>query len=146
MMETLSLLACVASTLYMTGVIAVVQWVHYPLFERVEPASFRRYHAEHVRLMTYIVLVPMVIELATSGWLVLWPPRGSGRWLGGAGLVAASVTWVVTGGVSVPLHNRLAEGFEAGTHRALVRTNAIRAAAWILHSAIVLTMTARAML
>lgn len=139
------LLACLASTLYMTGVIAVVQWVHYPLFDRVDPASFRRYHAAHVRLMTHVVLAPMAIELATSGWMFAWPPSGAERWLSGAGLVAALTTWSVTAAVSVPLHNRLAEGFDAAAHRALVRTNAIRAAAWVVHSAIVLTMTARAL-
>jgi hypothetical protein len=143
MIDSVVLLACLASTLYMTGVIAVVQWVYYPLFERIEPSAFRRYHAEHVRRMTYIVFAPMVIELASSGWLAFWPPRGSGRSLAVAGLLAASLTWAVTAGVSVPLHNRLAEGFEAASHRALVRTNAARAAAWIIHSVVVLIMAAR---
>jgi hypothetical protein len=145
MMETWPLLACLASTLYMTGVIAVVQWVHYPLFERVERAAFPPYHAEHVRLMTYVVFAPMVIELLTSAWLAMWPPRGSDGWLSAAGLLAAIVTWILTAGVSVPLHNRLARGFEAVAHRALVRSNALRTAAWLAHSAIVLTMAAGAL-
>ena len=50
MLSKYVLLACLASTLYMTGVIVVVQVVHYPLFERVEATSFRRHHAEHARL------------------------------------------------------------------------------------------------
>lgn len=145
MIEIMPLLACLAATLYMTGVIAVVQWVHYPLFERVEPSAFRRYHAEHVRLMTHVVFLPMVIELLTSGWLAFRPPHGSGRWLAIAGLGLALLTWGVTACVSVPLHNRLAAGFDAGAHRLLMRTNAIRAAAWAVHSGVVITLTARAM-
>lgn len=145
MIDAMPLLACLAATLYMTGVIAVVQWVHYPLFEKVDLNAFRGYHAEHVRRMTPVVLAPMLIELATSGWLVYRPPGGSGRGLAGVGLLAAGVTWAVTAMISVPLHNRLAAGFEAEAHRALVRTNAIRSAAWVVHSAVVLVMAARAM-
>lgn len=145
MIEPLPLLTCLAATLYMTGVIAVVQWVHYPLFDRVDAASFGRYHLEHVRRMTPVVFGPMVVELVTSGWLVVRPPDGSPAWLAWAGLCAAVATWVVTAAISVPLHNRLARGFEAGAHRALVASNALRAAAWVVHSAVVLTMTARAM-
>lgn len=73
MLSEFVLLACLASTLYMTGVIVVVQVVHYPLFERVEATSFRRYHAEHVRLMTLVVIVPMIVELVTSGMVGLSP-------------------------------------------------------------------------
>lgn len=144
MIDVLPLIGCVAATLYMTGVIAVVQWVHYPLFDRVETDAFRRYHADHVRLMTHVVLAPMAIELVTSGWLLYRPPPGSGRWLAGAGLASAVVTWAVTATVSVPLHERLASGFDAQAHRSLVRTNAVRAAAWAFHSAVVLAMTALA--
>lgn len=137
------LLACLASALYMTGVIAVVQVVHYPLFAAVDRASFGRYHGEHVRLMMYVVFAPMVIELAASGWLVCYPPVGSGGWLSGTGLAAAIVTWAVTAVFSVPLHNRLAGGFDEAAHRALVRTNAIRVVAWVVHSIVLLIMTER---
>lgn len=145
MSTSLPLLACLASTLYMTGAIAVVHWVHYPLFERVEASAFRRYHEQHVRLITPVVALPMLVELLSSGWLTIWPPPGSGRWLAGSSLIAAMVTWAVTASLSVPLHGRLAEGFDPTSHRALVRTNAIRAAAWFAHSGIVLGMTALAL-
>ncbi len=145
MANDLPLLAALASTLYMTGAIAVVHRVHYPLFDRVEPSAFPRYHERHVRLITPVVAVPMVVELLASGWLTIWPPSGSNRWLAGSGLIAALVTWVVTASLSVPLHHRLAEGFDAASHRALVRTNGIRAVAWFLHSGIVLAMTALAL-
>ena len=43
MMPTkLTLTACLASTLFMTGVIVFVQVVHYPLFGLVEPRAFAR--------------------------------------------------------------------------------------------------------
>lgn len=145
MSNELALLACLASTLYMTGVIVVVQVVHYPLFERVETIAFPRYHAEHVRRMTPVVLLPMLVELVSSAWLAFRRPEGASPWLCWVGLAAALVTWAATGWLSVPLHNRLAREFEAGAHRALVRTNVVRTVAWSVHSATVLAMTAGAL-
>ena len=145
MSSQLALLACLASTLYMTGVIVVVQVVHYPLFERVEASAFSRYHAEHVRLMTTVVFVPMLVELLSGAWLAFRSPGGSSPWLAWAGLAAAVVTWASTGWLSVPLHDRLSRGFDPGAQRALVRTNVVRTAAWVIHSLIVLAMTAGAL-
>ncbi|MGP0064258.1 MAG: hypothetical protein ACLQGP_11745 [Isosphaeraceae bacterium] len=139
------LLACLASTLYMTGVIVLVQVVHYPLFERVEAMAFRRYHAEHVRLMTLLVLGPMVVELLSSAWLVFRRPEGPAAWLAWAGLAAAVVTWAATARLSVPLHDRLARGFDPEAHHALVRTNFVRTIAWFVHASTVLVITAGAM-
>ena len=51
----------------------------------------------------------------------------------------AIITWAATAQLSVPLHDRLAAGFDSEAHRSLVRTNArIWTAAWIIHSLIVL--------
>jgi len=140
----LALLTCLGATLYMTGLIWFVQVVHYPLLGRVSAADFGRFHAEHVRRTTRVVLVPMVLELAGAAWLVARPPAGVGRGLAAAGLAAAGLAWASTALVQVPLHRRLAEGFDPAAVVALVRTNAARTAAWSLHAAIVLAMAARA--
>jgi len=141
----LTLTACLASTLFMTGVIVFVQVVHYPLFGLVEPRAFARYHEGHVRRTTTVVLVPMVVELATSLLLVLRRPEGTPAWLAWVGLGAAAVAWGVTGMLSVPLHDRLAQGFDPQAHMALVRSNGVRTAAWLVHSLVVLAMTVRCM-
>jgi hypothetical protein len=57
------LIAHVAATLTMFGVILVVQIVHYPLFARVGTAGFATYEAAHARLITHVVLLPMVAPL-----------------------------------------------------------------------------------
>ena len=140
----LALLTCLGATLFMTGLIWFVQAVHYPLFGRVGAGDFGRFHAEHVRRTTRVVLVPMVLELAGAAWLVARPPAGVGRGLAGAGLAAAGLAWASTALVQVPLHGRLAAGFDSAAAAALVRTNAARVAAWTLHAAILLIMAARA--
>jgi len=141
----IALLICLGSTLFMTGLIWFVQAVYYPLFERVDPASFARYHAEHTRLTTRVVFAPMVLELVTSAVLVARPPGGVGRGLAWAGLATAELAWGMTGGVLVPLHGRLAAGFDPAAHASLVRTNGARALVWSLHALIVLAMAGRAM-
>ena len=141
MLTRLILLAAFASTWYMTGLIVFVHVVHYPLFARIDPESFLRYHEDHVRLTTYTVFLPMVIELFASVMLV-YHDHGttvSSR-LAWAGLAAAVVTWVATGCLSVPLHDTLALGFQAEAHSKLVATNGVRLVAWIAHSAIMLVI------
>lgn len=136
-------LACLASTLYMTGVIWFVHLVHYPLFDRVGEEGFRRYHAAHTRSTTYVVLAPMVVELLASVYLVADRPGGVPPWMAWAGLAAALASWGVTFFLSVPAHDRLSGGFDADVHRRLVGTNAIRLVSWSAHSLILLAMAAR---
>ncbi len=135
MFTRLMLLAAFASTWYMTGLIVFVQVVHYPLFAKIDPESFQRYHEDHVRLTTFTVLVPMVVELFASAMLAYQASAASAG-LAWAGLVAVVVTWVATGLLSVPRHDKLALGFQADVHRALVGTNRVRLVAWIVHSVI----------
>lgn len=134
------LLAGFSSTLYMTGVIAVVQRVHYPLMSRVHDSAFRAYHADHVRLISAVVLVPMCVELLSSGLLLLWPPPGSSPVLVVAGFAAALATWGVTACWSVPCHEALAQGFDLNVHRRLVRTNWVRTVAWFVHAVILVIL------
>ena len=144
-MTKLALLTCLASTLFMTGVIWFVHVVHYPLFERVDLDAFRRYHADHTRTTTLVVLVPMVAELAASFLLVGQRPVGTDPWLAWLGLALAVTTWGMTFFFSVPAHNRLAAGFDVDAHRALLATNRIRVLAWTGHSAVLLWMTSRSL-
>ncbi len=145
MVAKLVLLAALASAWYMTGLIAFVQVVHYPLFGKVGPEAFRDYHAGHVRLTTATVLVPMSVELLSSAWLVYRRPEGATAGWVWAGLVAVVMTWLATGLLSVPLHDRLARGFDEGAHRALVGTNVVRAAAWVAHAGIMVVIAMKEM-
>src|SRR3954465_15471044 len=97
-----ALLACLASTLFMTGLIWFVQVVHYPLFAEVDPGRFPRYHAAHSRATTRVVIVPMVVELLSSVVLALRVGGGLDSALAWGGLVAAVGTWLSTIALQVP--------------------------------------------
>lgn len=124
-----------AVTLFMVGVIWFVQVVHYPLFARVG-SGYATYQIEHMRRTGWVVIPPMLAEaglvfLITVGSLL---PLGFDTSLSpvgasvGAGLLA--VVWGSTFFVQVPLHERLARGFDAELAGQLVRGNWIRTLAW----------------
>ncbi len=124
------LLANVASTLILVGLIWVIQVVHYPLFAYVGEAGFPAYEAEHSSRITLIVMPLMLIELGSAGLLLLTPPAGIPTWQATLGLGLVLLAWGVTFFVSVPQHNILSGGFDAAAHRLLVESNWLRTLAW----------------
>ncbi|RJK93193.1 DUF1772 domain-containing protein [Vallicoccus soli] len=106
-----------------------VQLVVYPQMARVPAAAFPAYEDAHRRRVTLLV-GPLFLALAvTAGVLVLAPPEGVGageRLVAAAGLAGVVGT---TGLRAAPLHGRLAQGWDAGLHRALLRWDALRTAA-----------------
>ncbi|MEM1107232.1 MAG: hypothetical protein AAGH99_00900 [Planctomycetota bacterium] len=142
------LLTNAAVTLYMVGLIWMVQIVHYPLFDGVGEAGFAAYEDRHTRGMTGIVLPPMMIELVTAIILVAWRPEASSmipRWMMWAGLGLVVFLWAVTFLLSVPQHAKLAQGFDPRAYRLLVDTNWLRTAAWTLRGGLALWMLALVM-
>jgi hypothetical protein len=139
-MMKLALLANVATTLYMTGLIWFVQVVHYPLFAGVGRDRWAEYALAHQRLTTLVVGVPMLAELATAALLVLRPPAALGRALPVAGLVLALVAWASTALLQVPAHGRLTSTFDADVHRGLVAWNWVRTTAWSVRAGVVMLM------
>jgi hypothetical protein len=119
-----------AATWFLVGLIWMVQVVHYPLFARVGPAEFPAYHAAHSSLITWVVGPLMLLELCTTLLLLTQWPTSLPGWVAWLGLALLGVIWLTTLLVSVPLHARLAGGFEAQAHALLVGTNWIRTLAW----------------
>lgn len=128
-----------AATLYMTGIIWLVQIAHYPLFDRISPEQFVRYENDYTRRMGWVVGPPMLLELATAIALVYL----HGGWLVWIGLAFLAVVWLSTIFFQIPRHSRLERGFDAATHQALVRTNWIRTLAWSARSVLALAILAK---
>lgn len=128
-----------AATWVMLGVIWFVQLVHYPLMHRVrtEPAgAFSDFEQAHQRGTTRIVAPAMLLELGTAVWLVVSLPAGTAAMLAWAGLALVGVNWVSTAAIQMPCHRKLESGFNAATHRRLVRSNWLRTAAWSIRGGI----------
>ena len=139
----LLLLVHAGATAAMAGLIAFVQWVHYPLFGRVGSDDYTAYANEHVRRTTPVVAPLMLTEMATAVVLLIQPPPGVSSTLPVIGLVLLAIIWLSTAALQVPCHRRLEQGFDAQTHRRLVNTNQIRTVAWFLRTLVAAAMLIR---
>ncbi len=135
MWADLVLLGNLVTSLYLTGLIWFVQVVHYPLFGAVAPADFRAYEARHQALTTWVTAPPMLVELGLSLVLVYLRPDLRLVWWAAALTI---LVWASTFFWQVPLHGRLALGFDSEAWRSLVASNWVRTIAWSLRSTILL--------
>jgi hypothetical protein len=135
---TALLIAHAVATLGMTGLVWFVQLVHYPMFAAAGPAAFPAYEEEHTRRTNWIVAPLWGTETVTALALLVLDP-GPLTWIGAA-LIGA--LWVSTVFVQVPCHRLLSVGWDADTHRRLVRTNWARTVMWSARAAIALALLA----
>ena len=125
-------------TFGLTGIIWLVQIVHYPLFKFVGNQNYKEFHQSHMNWISFVVAPTMIIEALTAGLIIFYPPNSAQNWQLWTGLVLVAVVWASTFFLQVPLHEKLANGFDQGTHNALVNTNWIRTIAWTLRAALIL--------
>ena len=137
-MEKVLLLTNIASTLFLTGVIWVIQLVQYPSFSHINPENFTEYHDDYRFWITPIVAPPMITELLTSAFLLFYAPENIDSNLFLLGFILTAIVWASTFFLQVPLHEKLARGFDPQVVASLVNTNRIRTAAWSLRSLLVL--------
>ena len=130
--------AHLAATLAMTGILWVVQLAIYPLFDRIGPGDFPGYHRRYTARIGWVVGPLLLLEAGTA----------AGLWLAGGrhpmfliSLALLAAAWISTLAVQVPLHRKLAAGYDAGNHRRLVGTNWVRTVAWTGRAGLLLTIS-----
>lgn len=143
MMPNLILLMNFASTWAMVGLIWLIQIVHYPLFSKIGENRFQEYAQDHQRLITYVVLPLMFIELGTS--ILLWPyrPQGISNALVVVGIGLVILIWGSTFLIQVPQHGQLLEGYNSQLSEKLVIGNWLRTIAWSFRGLLVAWMVWR---
>jgi hypothetical protein len=124
------LIAHFLAAVVMTAVIWFVQFVQYPLLAWIGPDGFAVYAAEYQRRVSWIVIPPMLVELATALGLAVWFPGvyRSPEFVIATVLLASA--WLSTFLWQVPLHQKLLSGFNEETIARLVRSNWLRTFAW----------------
>ena len=133
-----ALVANLAASAALVGLIWVVELAVYPLYARIGPESFAAYHAGWTSGITLVVGPLMLAELLAAAWLVADRPA-----LGAWAAVPVAVAWGVTALWAVPMHGRLAGGFEEEAWRSLCNANHVRTAAWTLRAALLAWAYAR---
>jgi len=136
----MTLLVHAACSFMMVGVIWTIQLVHYPLFLAVGRDHWARYHARHVQTIGFIVGPLMTAELFSGALLAFRPPPGLATWAVWLNLLLIIAVWASTAFLQMPIHQRLAQRFDAGAVRDLVATNWVRTAAWSVHGLLVVML------
>ncbi len=144
-LDAIVLLIALGSAWAMTGLIWVIQLVHYPIFDAIEHGvddeAWQRFAHRHTTSISFVVGPLMLAEGITGLWLVAAPPGGASRILPIIALALLGVALGVTALISAPLHGRLAPKFDPALHHRLVTTNWIRTAAWSSRAVVLTTMT-----
>ncbi len=140
-LDTALLWAHAVVTTALAGLIWVVQVVVYPGLRVCGPTpAWPAAHAHHTRAMATVVTLPWAVQGLTLAALLVRRPDGVPVLLLVAAGVLAAATVAVTAVWSVPLHGRLARGYDDPLARRLVRTNWLRTAAWTGGAVCALTM------
>jgi hypothetical protein len=124
------LVAHMAATSAMAGLIWFVQVVHYPLFRAVGDAEFAAYETDHQRRTAWVVGPFMAVEGVSALAIATTLRAEVGTLLPLAGLALLLVVHTSTVALQVPAHRALTAGSDGPTIRRLVATNWIRTAAW----------------
>jgi hypothetical protein len=123
-------------TCALVGLIWTIQLVQYPLFDRVGHEVFVGWHRAYTAAITRVVAPLMIAEGASAAWLLGVAGRREPLFL--ASLAPLALVWSSTALLQVPLHTRLARGFDPAAHRQLVRSNWLRTLAWTLRALLLL--------
>jgi len=143
--STALFVAQMSVTLAMTGIIWMVQVVHYPLFSRVGAASFMRYHDDHTRRITYVVAPLMLAEAVAASYMLFDPPAFFPSWAARVGTGLVVVVWASTFLGQVPVHGVLRRGFDPTAHATLVVGNWIRTVGWSARAVLLVWFLTRAL-
>ena len=119
----------------MTGLIWLVQLIHYPSYRYMSPDGFKSYQNFHTTTITFIVGPVMVIEILTGLALLFQEKMNLFSSLNFLGLI---LIWIVTAVWSVPKHGQLALGYNLSVIESLIKTNWVRTILWTLRSIVIL--------
>ena len=121
------------ASLFLAGVIWIVQLVHYPSFHFADKNVFKEFHKHHSVRISFIVVPAMLVELSTT--LVLPFIEILPKILTISSLVIVILIWLSTFLIQVPIHNKLRGGYAKKDVDRLVRSNWIRTILWSVKAA-----------
>ncbi|MFT5130074.1 MAG: hypothetical protein ACI8W8_003703 [Rhodothermales bacterium] len=129
-MRSSILIVNAASTLAMTGLIWLVQLLHYPSFSFVCESNFAKFAVFHQQRISIVVVPLMLFELISTLLLLHRPHVAFPARLAIAGAICLGIAWFSTFLLQVPVHQQLVKGQDGGLVAELVAGNWVRTAAW----------------
>ena len=129
---TLIFLLELFSTFFLTGLIWTVQIVHYPSFKYIAEKVFFDFTGFHAKRISFIVVPMMLLELATSSYLMIEEIN----LFSSTKFVLVLLIWLSTFLLSVPIHGKLNKNRDEALIRKLIVTNWFRTILWSAKSII----------
>ena len=117
-------------TSIMTGVIWVIQIVHYPSFHFIEKELYTAFQKFHMNKISIIVIPIMLAELITGMMLFLDKSSKSPFLI--ISFIILVLIWLITGVFFSKAHNELIAGYQELVVNQLVAMNWIRTLLWTL--------------
>lgn len=124
------LIALFGISAFHTGLIWMVQLVHYPGFSHIGDEEYAAYQAHHMRTISWIVMPSMVLELGLSV-VALWQLAS---WPYFISVALLALIWLVTVLGAVPIHRKLTQGKNVAGIQRLVNVNWWRTLGWTLRT------------
>ena len=121
------------ASILMTGIIWIIQCVHYPSFRFIASSDTASFHQMHTERIGLVVAPLMIIELITAVFLVFHGVKG-----GVLAFVLTILIWLSTFFVQVPIHKELGTTWHIDQVERLIKTNWMRTVLWTIKSAGVL--------
>lgn len=107
----------------------IVQTIIYPSFSYYSSSDLLIWHEKYTRLITYLVLPLMMVQLISTGFLTY----KEFSWINMIQLMLILIIWLSTFLQAVPLHNQIALGKDLTDNTLkLVQVNWIRTIFWSL--------------
>ena len=117
-------------TSIMTGVIWVIQIVHYPSFHFIEKELYTAFQKFHMNKISIIVMPIMLAELITG--IMLFLDKTSKSPFLTISIIILVLIWLITGVFFTKAHNELIAGYQELVVNQLVAMNWIRTLLWTL--------------
>lgn len=124
----------------MTGVIWIIQLIHYPSFRFIDFKEFSNFQKFHTTTITFVVGPMMTLEIFSALYLLILN-NFSAFWI--IQMIVLVAIWLCTAFLSVPLHTLLAQPHISDIERLqvtqiLVKTNWPRTLLWSFRSLLLL--------
>jgi hypothetical protein len=123
------------SCFFMTGLIWLVQLIHYPSYKFIDTNKFVDYQKFHTTTITFIVGPIMIIEVFTGMAIMFDQKINLISSINFGGLI---FIWLATAFFSVPLHGKISDGYNQNAVRSLILTNWIRTVLWTVRSGLII--------
>ena len=115
-------------TFFMTGLIWLIQLIHYPTFSFIEKKQYKQFQNFHMNRIFYLVAPIMILELFSGAYFFFF--YFSESIFFSINFILNILIWMITLIVFVRIHRKLLDGFKASLYKKLILSNWSRTFLW----------------